>query len=326
VRKPRCLQGWKSKRSIRRVPDYRLEKVNRQNQDGSLRYLNFVVLPLRDPKNGEGLLLVVEDITQFSQLEQQLVQDRNELRLAQSELSMANASLEQLNHLKSLFLSIAAHDLRSPLTAISGYTDLILSSQPHSTLQENREYLNAIRSLVGKMDRLIRDFLDLDSIDRGAFTLWPMPCDLNELIRQVTDSLMAETKHHGLSLSVKLRSDLPRVEADPDRVQQILYNLLNNAIKYTPAGGQIQVSSGSSPGYAVFEVQDNGCGIPESSVDQLFDLYYRTEQSRKSQVRGKGLGLFIVKSLVDAHQGKIVVNNSTEGGAIFTVYLPTSLE
>jgi signal transduction histidine kinase len=306
------------------VPVYRLERVNRQNPDGSLSYLNFLVLPLNEPQSGEGLLLILEDVTRTGQLEQQLVQDRNELRLAQAELARANASLEKLNHLKSLFLSIAAHDMRTPLTAIAGYTDLISSSLSQDVLVENREHLSSIRSLVEQLDRLIADFLDLDSIEQGALSIQPVTCDLNPLVRQVTSGMTKETMLHSLELTLNLHSSPIQVEADPERVQQILYNLLSNAIKYTPAGGRVQVSTWSDSEYGILQVQDSGIGIPESEFDQLFELYYRTEESRKSQVRGKGLGLFIVKSLVESHQGKIKVKELQEGGTVFTVYLPST--
>ena len=267
-------------------------------------------------------MFIIENSSLSSTLEQQMVQDRNELRLTKDRLSKANEELQKLNRLKSLFLSIAAHDLRSPLTAMRGYTDLALQALVKDTQPQVSEYLSIVLSLVDTLNRLISDFLDMDIIEQGELKIRLEVCALNSIIEEVSNVMRGVAGRKNVLLETRLLESLPNVLGDPGRIRQILFNLITNAIKYTNEGDSVilETMPRSKPG--VIRVTDHGPGIPQAEIGRLFDLYHRTEGARQSQTQGLGLGLFIVKSLVDLHNGEISVNSELEKGTSFTVYLP----
>jgi signal transduction histidine kinase len=301
---------------------FSLQNLNRKTVDGSSIFLSLTILPLSEDEPGGGLLLIIEDTTFTSTLERELVQDRNELRLTKNSLSKANEELLKLNRLKSLFLSIAAHDLRSPLTAMLGYTDLAINSLPPDSRPEIAEYLSIVQSLVDTQSRLISDFLDLDILEQGRLNIRPEPCQLNTIVPDVVDVMKAIARRKKIRIETRLADELPAMYADPDRIRQILFNLLANAIKYTNEGDQVEVETDSDEKHIRFIVSDHGPGIPESDIPFLFDLYHRTEEARQSKTKGLGLGLFIVKSLVDLHKGEISVLSKPGKGTEFIVGIP----
>lgn len=301
---------------------FSLENINRKAQGESTIYLALHVIRLSEREPEKGLLLIIQDTTFTSTLEQELVQDRNELRLARRNLSQANEELRKLNRLKSLFLSIAAHDLRSPLTAVRGYTELAQKDLNPETQAETADYLSTAISLVDAMNRLIADFLDLDIIEQGNLKIRPVVCNLNAVVPGVAEIMSAFARRKRVRIEIKLEESLPAIYADPDRMQQILFNLLGNAIKYTGPNDQVTVETYSQNEHVLLRVTDHGPGIPEAEIPRLFDLYHRTEEARQSKTKGLGLGLFIVKSLVDLQHGQIFTRSQIGQGTEFTVRIP----
>jgi signal transduction histidine kinase len=303
-------------------PAFMLERVNRLHSDGSTAYYRFLILPAVESRPVDGLFLVVEDTTAEGRLHQELVQDRNELRLTRAALSKANAELARLNDLKTLFLSIAAHDMRTPLTVIGGLVELMHTGSYAKNPQKQQEFLAMMRSQVTRLKYLIADFVELDRLEKGKFSIQPVRCDLKEVIDRVVHAIQDTAVTEGLNLSMELNSQDLFILADPARLEQILYNLLSNAIKYTPSGGHIQVRAWAEVEMAAFQVQDNGVGMEAEDLKNLFALYYRTAQAKESRISGTGLGLYIVKSLIDAHQGQIEVESQPGTGSTFTVRMP----
>lgn len=301
---------------------HRLEYINRELADGSLVYLNLQVLPLELTAPARGLLLLVENETGYGRLQQSLVQDRNELRLVKQQLTEANEALTRLNRLKSIFLSMAAHDLRTPLTAIGGYASLLDNILPPDTDPAFREYLSIISHQTGRLNSLISDFLDLGQIEDGKLTLEPEPMDLREIVEEVTKVIQITADSKETTLEINL-SDSPLILwADREKIYRIVYNLVGNAIKYTPRQGRVKVQAAADGNQIVLKVADNGRGMTEEQLANLFQLYYRTEDAQKSKTQGTGLGLYIVKMLVEAHQGRIDVISQPGQGSTFTVTLP----
>lgn len=308
-----------------KLPALSLREVNRIQSNGSTRYLDFQVLP-RDTNNpGEGLLLTIEDTSSSSRLEQQLVQERNELKLTQAQLKRANEELAHLNRQKSLFLSIAAHDLRTPLTVIQGYADLLLSELPSDESGRDTDFYVGLSTIVNQgnvLNRLVSDLLDLDQVEQGKLAIYPVCCDLNLLAREAAVTLTTSAQQKRQMLSVHLASEAVQVRADRERLRQILYNLVNNALKYTPEGGHVEIATWHDQQGGVLSVKDNGRGIPQAEVGCLYQLYYRTEEAKHSQEHGAGLGLYIVKMLVEAQSGQIDVTSQPGQGTEFLVHLP----
>ncbi|MCA9975160.1 MAG: GHKL domain-containing protein, partial [Anaerolineales bacterium] len=224
--------------------------------------------------------------------------------------------------MKSLFLSMAAHDLRSPLTAVAGYTELLQKNGEMVSPTKRSEFLTIIQTQVKRLNRLIDDILNLDQIERGLLQIERLPVDLNQLVQNTAADfayLVARNQHN---LQTNLTEDALVLPFDESKMQQVLYNLLSNAVKYTPHGGEIQVTTRREGETAVIEVADTGLGMTAEQVSHLFELYYRSDEVRSRKIQGTGLGLFIVRSLVEAHGGTISVQSEPDAGSVFTISLP----
>ncbi|MCP4423188.1 MAG: hypothetical protein GY803_01715 [Chloroflexi bacterium] len=304
------------------APVFRLEQVSRGGAPSAPIYLSFQVAPLDENQPGRGLLLLVEDGSEYGRLQQSLVQDRNELRLLQRQLTQANEELHDLNRLKSLFLSMSAHDLRTPLASVSGYASLILDRIPEGTPPKIRQYLEIVLSQSDRMNRLISDFLDLDQIEQGCLAIKPEACDLNEIIGDVTAVMKINADSRQIVMETNLPNPPLRLWVDREKLFRIIYNLVGNAVKYTQRGGRVWVRVKQEEAEVAIQIADNGPGMTAEQVSQLFQLYYRTDDARRSKTKGTGLGLYIVKALTEAHQGRIQVASQPGQGSTFTVYLP----
>lgn len=277
--------------------------------------------PLVEEVPQAGLLLILENHTL---LQQTLIPDQAELLLAHQKLAEANAELHRVNQIKTLFMSMAAHDLRTPLTTIFGFADMLLEDL---SLEDEikREILGVIRAQSERLHRLIADLLDIERIDRGQIVLKPSDCNLNEIVHEVLASLQPLYETRELSLVVSLPEPPLFIYGDAARIWQIMYNLLNNAVKYTSERERVEIEVSCRGDSAVLRVSDSGRGLTPEQLTRLFDLHYRTAEAKASTVLGSGLGLYIVKTMAEAHNGEVKVDSVLGQGTTFTVRLPLSL-
>jgi signal transduction histidine kinase len=305
---------------------YRLELVSRPIANSSSPpYFAFTIQPLWQSQPADGLLLLMEDITPVAELQQQLVQERNELRLVRRKLDQANKELVQLNEMKSLFLSMAAHDLRAPLTAMYGYSDLLLEMEDVSA-DIQKKALNTIREQAERMHRMIDDLLSLNQIEKDQVIVTPSAFALNEGVDEVIRSLGLIIASEGLTLEVKLPDPSLMLWVDPGKLMQILFNLLHNAAKYTPTGERILVEAYSQDTEAVLKIHNDGASLTEGQLARIFTLFYRADGARSEKRSGNGLGLYIVKMLVEAQQGTVEVQSEPGVGTTFIIRLPLALD
>jgi signal transduction histidine kinase len=303
-------------------PSYNLEHVNRDLPDGSIMYLNFRVLPLDDHNPGDGLLLIIEDVSDFDRLKQLIVQDRNELRLAKGDLENANQELEHLSGFKSFMVSMAAHDLRNAFNVIMLYTGILRGNLAPDCPQDQRHSLDVIDSEVEWLGMLFNNLLSMDQVEKGKLPIRFSQFNLNELLQNVLADLEILATVGELQLTLKVDQEAITIEADPERIKQVVYNLVGNAIKYTPKGGRVQVSLSQAGQQLVLRVNDTGKGMSTAQIDHLFQPYYRTEEAEKSAIPGSGQGLFIARTLVEAHHGTIEAASQIGQGTTLTVHLP----
>jgi len=249
-----------------------------------------VVNAQRTPIEGVGQAVVMQDITH----------------------------LKELDRIKSEFVTTVSHDLRSPLTAILGYVDLI--GRTGEVSEQQREFIQRVRTSVEHITALISDLLDLGRIEAGldsARETTPLP----SLARYAVETLRGAAEHRKLTLETDLPEDLPMVTGDPIRLRQMIANLLENAIKYTPPGGRVRIEALAEADQVILRIVDNGPGIPPAEQPYLFDKFFRASNVPED-VAGTGLGLSIVKSIVDSHDGRIWVESALGKGSRFTVVLP----
>jgi signal transduction histidine kinase len=305
------------------TPVLHLDRIDCHRVDGSSRPLDFAFFPVDSGNPGQGLSLLVQDASQSGT---RLVEALDELAQVKEQLLRAEAALQRLHQIKSVILSTAAHDMRSPLNAILGYSEWIYDDLPQDSESENRELLSIIISQAQLLDHLISDLLDLDQIEQGKLRLTPRPCNVNQIIQRVSTSVKAMVDFQDQALTLSLPEFPLIIQADPDRLTQILYNLLGNAIKYTPEGGNIQIHAWKENDHGVLCVKDDAATMSPGEQAQFFNLNLRTGGASRSLARGAGLGMYLVKSLVEAHHGKIEVISQPDQGVAITIRLPLAQE
>ncbi len=230
-----------------------------------------------------------------------------------------------VDRMKSEFVSTVSHELRTPMTSIKGYAELMLLGAAGSMSDAQKQYIDVILANADRMSELINDLLDISRIESGKTTLELQPVDLSQTISQViNEHLQGLIQHEDkpINVTTEISDTLPMVSADPDRITQILTNLLDNAFHYTPADGNISVATRLNSSYVAISVSDTGVGISKDNQEKIFDRFFRVEDSEIQEVPGTGLGLAIVRSLVEMHGGQIDVESNLGEGSTFTFTVP----
>jgi signal transduction histidine kinase len=271
----------------------------------------------------------------------QLTSRMVELEQAKDEIAALYAAaqdnverLQEYDRLKSQFLSMASHELKTPLTSISGYLQLTLKraqrrlARGHPTADEweketqldikDAEILN---QQTRRLSRLVNELLDVSRIQTGRVEYRLDPVDLEELAQQVVARAQVTTTSHQLEVAPAGKGDVV-VEGDRDHIEQVLNNLVDNAVKYSPAGGTITVSFGEEAGKVAVCVKDEGLGISPEQQAAIFELFYRSPGAKTQHAGGMGLGLYISSEIVKRHGGEIRVESSPGSGSTFRVLLP----
>jgi two-component system phosphate regulon sensor histidine kinase PhoR len=225
--------------------------------------------------------------------------------------------LKELDRIKSEFVTTVSHDLRSPLTTILGYVDLIERGGPLTPQQH--EFLRRVQDSTQSITALITDLVHLGRIEAGLDTQQDL-VDLSALAGYAADSLRLRCENKGIHLEVDLPPDLPAVAGNPVRLRQMINNLVDNAIKFTPENGRVTVATRLEENQVLLQVSDTGLGIPPAEQPYIFNKFYRA--SNVEDGTGSGLGLSIVKSIVEIHGGRIWVESTMGEGSTFTVVLP----
>ncbi len=229
--------------------------------------------------------------------------------------AVASAEKEQQQ-----FIADVSHELRTPLTVMRGSLEVVLEEDRPA--EEYREAIGNALLEVRHLTRLSQNLLFLARGQAGRVTLSFANVDLVKFLTEVTRDLLPAVTDKGLELSVDLPAEPPRAFIDSDRMQQVLHNLLENAIRYTEPGGRIRVALASSPAEVRIEAADTGIGIPEANVPFVFERFFRSDRARRAYPGGSGLGLSIVKWIVEQHKGKVEVRSKVGEGSTFSVALP----
>lgn len=318
------------------VSHYETERITK---DGRTVLVDVTQTLLRD-RDGRviGCSAILRDITARKVAEQQIRQLNRELeaRVAQrtqeleeayqalrakhEELQRVNQELKELDRLKSDFVSMVSHELRTPLTNINGSVELMLQAGDTLEPETQRQMLHIIGEQSARLTRLVKGILNVSRIESRNLYLHIEPVDILSLVRKVIVNLSTNAGNHRFDVMEDDR--LPPVWADPDRVEEVLTNLLDNAVKYSPEGGTITIAAHPQDGAMVISVTDRGMGIPERERDKIFDKFYRIERGDARETYGHGLGLYISKKLVEAHGGHMWVESELGAGSAFSFTLP----
>jgi signal transduction histidine kinase len=272
------------------------------------------VTDLRNDRHVRGIVLNARDVTERNRIE-----GERELLLEQEQ--RANERLREADRLKDGFVALVSHEVRTPLTSILGYLEL-LSEQELSA--EQRSYTDIIGRNSDRLLRLINDLLFIAQIEDGQLTVEHDHVDLGTIIAEALTSAAPTAKGGDVELVGDDSMSLP-ITGDGGRLAQLLDNLISNAVKFTPAGGTVEVAAGSSGDAVWVEVRDTGIGIAPDDQERLFNKFFRTRSATKASIQGTGLGLAISKAIVHAHGGSIHVESAEGQGTTFRVNLPVGL-
>jgi two-component system phosphate regulon sensor histidine kinase PhoR len=230
--------------------------------------------------------------------------------------------LRRLEQVRTEFIANVSHELRTPLTAIQGYLETLLSGALEEP-REARDFLEIVFRHTERLGRLLNDLTDLSNIELGKVSLRREPTRLAEIVDSALAIIRPRADSGQVALSTEVTDDVPQVLADHDRLMQILINLVDNAVKYTPKGGRVAVRAHRTADSTVeVTVTDTGIGIPRSELPRITERFYRVDKARSRELGGTGLGLAIVKHLVVAHGGELTIESQPGAGTSVAFTLP----
>ncbi len=232
--------------------------------------------------------------------------------------------IKELDRLKSGIVATVSHELRTPLASIKGYTDLLLQEFEGDNRTLRHEFLNIINEETDRLVQLVTDLLDLSRLESGRLERKWEPVYLDELVREMTRMLAVQAQQAEVTWDLDLPEDLPPVLGDRTLLLAVIKNLLGNAVKFSPPGGKVEVKIRHQDGTILLEVSDQGIGIPAEELPHVFTKFYRASTARQAGIRGTGLGLALVKEVVELYQGHIEVTSEVGSGSCFRITLPVA--
>ncbi len=231
------------------------------------------------------------------------------------------SELRRLERVRQDFVANVSHEFRTPLTAIQGFSETLLGGALEDPANRRR-FVEIIRDHATRLARLTEDLLELSRIEAGELKLEFQPVSVRQLVDSCVETASLKARAKELVLNVNVPEGLPAVRGDANRLQEVLQNLLDNAVQYTPGGGNIEVSAANSSGQIVFTVSDTGIGIPQAEQSRIFERFYRVDAARSREAGGTGLGLSIARHIVEVHGGRIWVESTVGEGSRFHFSIP----
>jgi PAS domain S-box-containing protein len=290
-------------------------EVAYDHKDGSSGWTELHIALLEAGGKKLGIQVLQRDVTEHRLMEQEIKTKNEQLKLQNEELGKASRA-------KSDFLARMSHELRTPLNVIMGFAELMLDQVPGEINEEQRQCLDDILTSSRHLLGLINEVLDLSKVEAGKVELRLKNIALAEVVDSVTSAMMAVISQRRQSLDVDLAKGLPQLKADEARLRQVFFNLLSNASKFTPDGGKIRVGALRKDGFCQVTVSDNGIGIKKEDLKQIFEPFYQSDNLATRERKGTGLGLTLVREIVEMHGGQIWVESDYGKGSNFVFTLP----
>jgi len=294
-----------------------------RKKDGTKMVVLDTVVAVRDD-TGKILYLdaIIEDITERKRMEEDLQEKNRQLVKQQQELMEKTRELEVASQAKSEFLAHMSHELRTPLNVIIGFSELMLDGVPGEINNEQRQCLDDVLSSGKHLLDLINEVLDLAKIESGTLKLRLADITLTDVLEELTRTMTPILAPRKQSLDIEVEEGLPPVHADKGKLRQVLLNLLSNATKFTPDGGKLRIEAVRKDHSCQVSVVDNGIGIKKEDQKRLFEPFHQLDNPLSGEKGGTGLGLAVVKQIIEKHGGKIWMESEYGKGSRFTFTLP----
>jgi signal transduction histidine kinase len=346
--KERCTDFIASEKTLSSISASN-KMITLQELDDIFKARSFIVSPLLPHQNNKGLIfvgtrnaetLVTEgDEELIKILATQLAQALENARLFEKtwsaqqelekkvtertrELTLALEEVKKMSARKTNFVSSVSHELRTPLTSIKGYAAILLTGKLGDVPKDVRERLEKVNRHSDELVHMVNELLDISRIESGKVTMRAEVVNLKEIAEKVEDLLSGQLKERKLYLNAEISSDANLVLADKTQIERVFINLISNAMKFTPPEGKITIRSRKTEKMIEVDIADTGCGIPEESREAIFEEFYRVDNAINQEVKGTGLGLALVKHIIDAHGGRIWVSSIVGSGSTFSFTLP----
>jgi signal transduction histidine kinase len=239
-------------------------------------------------------------------------------------LERSNLQLSELNRMKDVFLSTATHELKTPLTSVIAYAELLEDPEHRLTPAQQAEFLRRLHAEATTLLGLIDDILDLSRLETGKLVMQRESASVNDVVRAGIETTQALADKHGIVLEEEFDADLPALSLDIIKMRQVVVNLLANAIKFSPAGSRVTACTRSEDGFVIIEVMDQGPGVAPEDAVQIFELFGQGTRAREQRTGGLGIGLHLVRRISELHGGHVGVQAGPNGGSRFWVRLPAT--
>ncbi len=268
------------------------------------------------------LAIAIQNARRFDQIQRFNDTLKLEVERATAEIRKSNKKLLELDQAKDEFITMASHQLRTPLTSVKGYVSMVMEGDAGKITAKQRKLLSSAFTSSQRMVYLIGDLLNVSRLQTGKFVIEPTPVDLTEIVANEIQQLSETAKNRKIKLKFNKLKDFPIVMLDENKIRQVIMNFIDNAIYYTPNGGTIILKVAANSKKIDFTVTDDGIGVPKQEQQKLFNKFYRAANARKARPDGTGLGLFMAKKVVVDQGGSIVFNSKEGKGSTFGFTFP----
>lgn len=270
----------------------------------------------------DELVIAIQNALSVEQIKELNSHLEQRVDAATKELRRSNAQLQKLDESKDEFISMASHQLRTPLTSIKGYISMMMEGDIGKISPEQKHVLNEAFISSERMVRLIGDFLNVSRLQTGKFVIEKHPVDLALLVQREIEALAPNAQARSMKFVYKRPSNIPEISLDENKIQQVVMNFSDNALYYSKDNGTITISLKKVPGWVEFIVKDNGIGVPEVEQLHLFNKFFRASNAKRVRPDGTGVGLFLAKKVIDDHGGQIIFHSKEGKGSSFGFRIP----